>query len=69
MLPSIWQNTDKNMTQIYPEMIPADLVQVCPMGPSLSQKEKDGTITEDEKIILRMLEVHEVLSEDEPTRI
>jgi hypothetical protein len=57
------------MTQIYPEMIPADLVQVCPMGPSLSQKEKDGTITEDEKIILRMLEVHEVLSEDEPTRI
>jgi hypothetical protein len=39
------------------------------MGPSLWQKEKDGTITEDEKIMLHMLRVHELLSADEPTKI
>ena len=52
-----------NDCRVYPEMIPSHLVEVCPMGSSLSQKEKDGTITEDEKKMLKILNVFECIEE------
>jgi hypothetical protein len=42
-------------------LVPKDQVQVCPMGPSLEQKEKDGTITESEKWVLDALRVFRIV--------
>ena len=43
------------------KLVPTELVKVCPMGPSLSQKIKDGTATEDEKWMDSILTIHGVL--------
>jgi len=44
-------------------LVPKDQVQVCPMGPSLEQKEKDGTITESEKSVLHALRIFRITNQ------
>ena len=58
--------------RVYPEMIPSNMVKVCPMDPSLDQKEKDDTLTKDEEFMLYVLNIHRIISSwesESPTRI
>lgn len=56
------------LQRVVVQCVPADQVKVCPMGPSLEQKEKDGTITESEAFVLHALRIHRALeSDNEPT--
>jgi hypothetical protein len=45
------------------KLVPKDQVQVCGIGPSLEQKEKDGTITESERRVLQALQIFRITSQ------
>jgi hypothetical protein len=47
------------------ELVPKDQIQVCGIGPSLEQKEKDGTITESEKRVLQSLRIFSITNQRE----
>lgn len=49
------------LQRVQVELVPTDQVPMCPMGPSLAQKEADGTITPEEAQLLQMLRLHGML--------
>jgi hypothetical protein len=60
-------NPFANVRRVVVETVPAEKVEVCPMGPSLTQKEKDGTLTEEEARWLRIQRMFEAVAISEST--